>query len=348
MICGEVGCGLERMISSGLSMSARLGLLLVFIQLIKIEDINRISIYIRIGFYLSLMYVALELIDSYLPYYFNYSGFGILDHIEGYFHLRENNFGGNRTRGLAFEPGYQAVFLIVCLPFLLADPKNRRRTRNILAWGICLVSTAAAAGLLAAVIYFIFYKLNTRKAVLTMGALIISIVLFGYVVYLYDYINYFDIYGTGFTSTITRTASWVAGCLATLDNFTFGVGPGMSGYWVTAYYPDFFSISPEMQSWYDLGRTKFEAPTFASLLTFMLEYGFVSCFIVIGYLFNQGYLQDALRSRIGRASIIALFIVSFGLSGYLVWGYWLFLAITLARGWNRLDILSGSNLYMTT
>jgi hypothetical protein len=336
-ICGDQICGLERMVGVGSSTSIRLGLLLVFMHYVKTEGMYQISKFVRVGFYLSLLYVTLELVNSYIPYYLGNPTLGFLEPFEAYFHLRENDYGANRTRGLAFEPGYQAIFLIVCLPFLLADDSTGRRTRNIIAWLICLISSASPAGVMAALVYYLTYKLRWQKLLAVAGVLAICIALFVYIIFANDYIEYFDVYGTGFVSTITRSASWVAGSYAILDNFAFGVGPGMSGYWVTDYYPEFFSNSNEMQSWYELGQAHFEAPTFASLITFVLDYGVVLCLIIIGYLIKNGILQATFRSRIGRASTLALLTASFSLSGYLVWGYWLFFSITLSRSWDQLN-----------
>ena len=340
-ICGENICGAERMMSAGFGISARLGLLLVFVHLIRAESMNRISVFIRVGFYLSFMYVLLELIDSYIPYYLGYASPGLLNAVEGYFHLRIGDIAANRTRGLAFEPSYQAVFLIICLPFLVADPIHGRRMRNIFVWMICLISSAALTGLAAASAFFIIYKLKGVKLLMAVvSILIIFAALSAYFLSSDSNLKSLDINGTGFVSTITRTASWVAGFYAVSDNFAFGVGPGMAGYWVTDYYPGFSALSSEMPGWYHLGRTTFDAPTYASLLTLSLDYGVVPFCIVMAYLFYTGVLQDALRSRIGRASIIALLVASFGLDGYEVWGYWLFLAMILSRSWGRLDVLA--------
>jgi len=340
-ICGENICGADRMMSSGFAISARLGLLLVFVHLIRTESMHRISVFIRIGFYLSFMYVLLELLDSYIPYYLGYASPGLLNSVQGFFHLRIGDIASNRTRGLAFEPSYQGVFLIICLPFLVADPISGRRIRNIFAWMICLISSTSLTGLAAASAFFIIYKLKGIKLFMAVVTILITFAaLSAYFLSSDSNLKLLDIYGTGFVSIITRTASWVAGIYAVVDNFAFGVGPGMAGYWVTNYYPSFSTLSSEMPSWYLLGRTTFHAPTFASLFTFILDYGVVPFCFGIAYLFYSGALQDALRSRIGRASIIALLVASFGLDGYEVWGYWLFLAMILCSGWGRLDVLT--------
>jgi len=340
-ICGINICGAEKMMSTGLGISARLGLLLVFVHLIRTESMDRISKFMRLGFYLSFMYVLLELINSYIPYYLGYASPGLLNSVQGYFHLRIGDIAPNRTRGLAFEPSYQGVFLIICLPFLVADPISGRRIRTIFAWMICLISSTSLTGLAAASAFFIIYKLKGVKLFMAVvSILIIVAALSTYFLSSDSNLKLLDIYGTGFVSTITRTASWVAGIYAVVDNFSFGAGPGMAGYWVTDYYPGFSALSSEMPAWYHLGRTTFEAPTFSSLLTFILDYGVFPFCIAIAYLFYTGVLQDALRSRIGRASIIALLVASLGLDGYEVWGYWLFLAMILSRSWGRLDVLA--------
>jgi len=340
-VCGVNICGAERMMSAGLGISVRLGLLLGFIHLIRTESMNRISRFIRLGFYLSFLYVLLELINSYIPYYLGYASPGLLNSVQGYFHLRIGDIAPNRTRGLAFEPSYQGVFLIICLPFLVADPISGRRLRNIFAWMVCLITSTSLTGLAAASTFFIIYKLKGVKLFMAMvSILIIFAALSTYFLSSHSNLKLLDIYGTGFVSTITRAASWVAGIYAVANNYVFGVGPGMAGYWVTNYYPGFSALSSEMPAWYHLGRTTFDAPTFASLLTFILDYGVVPFCIAIAYLFYTGVLQDALRSRIGRASIIALLVASLGLDGYEVWGYWLFLAMILSRSWGRLDVLA--------
>ncbi len=331
-VCGLSICGVERMITSGLSMTARLSLLLVLISLVRAEGMARVSVFIRIGFYLSFCYVLLELIDLCVPFYLGYPELGFHNLIEGYFHLRPIDYIPNRTRGLAFEPSFQGVFLIICLPFLVADHNCKRSSRNIKAWMVCILSTASVAAIFSAIFFYIAYKFNGRKyLIFSILIIIISIVA------LIGYISLIDI--TSLTSTLSRTGSWVGGFIGTIENFSFGVGPGMSGYWVTNYYPDFFFYSVEAWGWYLQGRDFLQAPTFASLFTFSLDYGVLFCLLIFACLYFKGILHATLRSPIGRASILSLFIASFALSSYQVWGYFLFLAITISRGWGQLDLI---------
>jgi len=343
-ICGEKMCGTQRQVSSAISLTAKMIVLLFFIKIVKDKGIHNISKFVRFGFYMSLSYVLVELILLVIPYYLNHQSFVSFDLIDNFFHIRENDYGGSRTRGLSFEPSYQAVYLIICLPFLLADKKMRRRNINILAWIVCLLSSLATTGIVAAIFFIIFFKYQGRKLFFIITSTVAFIVFFYYLIVSFDLLQLFDIYGTNFASSIIRSGSWVAGFYAILNNPIFGTGPGMSGYWLVDYYPDFFYLSDYADSWYELGKADFDAPTFSSALTFLLEYGLILPVIAAGYLFKKGILQAAFQSKTGRASLVSIFVVSFGISSFQIWGYFLFLAITLAKKWEQFDVLQNQNL----
>lgn len=345
-ICGEKMCGAQRLVSSAISLTAKMILLLFFIKIVKNIGIYNISKFVRFGFYLSFSYVLAELVLLVIPYYLDYESFALFGLIENYFHIRENDYGGGRTRGLSFEPSYQAVYLIICLPFLLADKKIRRRKINIFAWTVCLLSSLATTGLVAAIFFIIFFNYQGRKLFFIIISAVIFIIIFCYWVVSFDLLQLFDIYGTNFASSIIRSGSWVAGFYAILNNPIFGTGPGMSGYWLVDYYPDFFYLSDSAYSWYELGKSNFDAPTFSSAVTFLLEYGLILPVIAAGYLFKKGMLQAAFQSKTGRASLVSIFVVSFGIAGFQIWGYFLFLAITLAKRWEQFDVLQNRSLWL--
>ncbi len=336
-VCGMNFCGDQRLVNSGISITVKLFLILGFLHQIRVLGLLRVSAYVRYGFYLSFFYVLIELVDVCLPYYLNLPSLGILGYVEPFFHQREWDFGLDRTRGLAFEPSYQAVYLIVCLPFLFADIKKNRRNINLLLWVVCLLSSGSLAGIISGLIFFLTYNLKKENFFYVSSGIAI------FIICIFIGINNIDFNAQTFTSTMSRVGSWVAGYLATMDNLTFGVGPGMSGYWLTNYYPDFFFISIESQGWFNDGIFFFDAPTFASLISFSLDLGLVPLILIFVYLMYTGAIQDAMKSNIGAASVFSTIIVSFGFSGYLIWHYALLLAITLMKSWGEFDALSTGN-----
>jgi hypothetical protein len=138
-------------------------------------------------------------------------------------------------------------------------------------------------------------------------------------------------------STITRVGSWVSAINGILYNPFFGVGPSMSGFWVSQYYPDFFNISFESEKWREVAANEFAAPTFASILTFIFDFGIPLFLFIIIFLVKNKYWNRLKHSKLAVSACLSLLAASFGMNTYAYWGYWIFLAILLAGKWPEID-----------
>ena len=331
-ICNLDFCSTQRILGSSFSTIARFLILILFIPIISNINFLKLLKYMKIGFIISSLYIVIEIFDRVTPYYFDFDGLGIIDIIQPYFHHRLD-YDYNRTRGFAFEPSFQALYLITALPFLVVI--NSRIL--LVIWFLCFYSTLSLTAVLGFVIFiYFYYGFNNKRNNILLLLIVLSFFILVY--FLFTYIDY------PMTSSITRVGSWVAALKAIAHNPFFGVGASMSGYWVSQYYPDFFNLSFESGRWRDVGLIDFSAPTFASILTFILDFGIPLFIFIIFFLFKNDFLRDIKNSKLATAACYSLIAASFGINTYAFWGYWFFLTITLARKWPELDRIHLLNL----
>lgn len=330
-ICGVEECGMDRMLKTAASDLLKFSLLVFFAFFIKASGIRRMAHFVRLGFYISFFYVVIEVFLSLIPYFLGAGRFELMDAIDSIFHARINDWGALRTRGFSFEPGYQGVFLIICLPFLFSDQDIRRRRRNLFFWVVCIATTFAPGAIVAGALFFLTYNFKSKFSTVAKLLVLVSFVPISLIVYLTM------ISGADLVSTTTRLGSWIASLDAIFANFFFGVGPGMSGYWVVDFYPDFFYLSPEAGQWQLSGVDFLNAPTFSSLLNFLLNYGFLSAVVIVVCFYRLRILENIFYSGIGRSAFYSLLVVSFTITSYQVMGYLLFAAISIVDGWRKLD-----------
>lgn len=330
-ICGVEECGSDRMVKTLLADLIKFSLIPIFVHFVNSIGLEKVASYIRFGFYISFIYVSIEIFFSVIPYLLGLGRLDFMNSIDSIFHQRENNWGALRTRGLAFEPGYQGFYLILCLPFLVSDRNISRKRKGIYCWILCLLTTMAPGALLAGLVFFLLYKLKSQLYYRVKYVLLILFVVVPFVIYL------MIISGADFISSITRIGSWTAAMHAIVDNPFWGVGPGMAGFWVSKYYPDFFYISAEAGQWEMAGIDYLNAPTFASLFNYILNYGLFLNVLFLGYFYRSILNNNVLKSNVGRAGFWALVIVSFTITSYQVMGYFIFIAICLSNGWKKFD-----------
>lgn len=321
-ICNSSICSSQKIISSGLSTIIRFLMLILFIPIIRSIDLSVLVIYIKIGFIISTFYVFTEIIDRVIPFYFNSTSFGLIDSIQPYFHDRLD-YDLYRTRGFAFEPSFFALYLITVLPFLIASNSNFL----LLLWVLCFISSASLTAVLGLSVFIIFYKDIKYKYIILIS------MFFLFLLFLFTYER------TEMISSITRVGSWMAAIKGILYNPFFGVGPSMSGFWVSQYYPDFFDISFESDKWREVATSEFAAPTFASILTFIFDFGIPLFLFIIIFLVKNKYLINLKHSKLAVSACLSLLAASFGMNTYAYWGYWVFLAILLAGKWPEIDKL---------
>lgn len=342
VICGVDECGSVRMFKTLLSDTIKFFLVPFFVLFINKVGMERLVVYIRRGFYISCAYVFVEIFLSLIPAFLGFGRFELMNSIDSLFHARINDWGPLRTRGLSFEPGYQGAFLIFCLPFVFSDCRERVRARNLLLWLVCLFTTGAPGAFFAAIIFFISFKydwINARlvKMIFVMTASVFSLLFFYAMLGLSEFI-----------STITRTGSWVASISAIFDNAFLGVGPGMSGYWLINYYPDFFYNSPEAGGWWQSGIDYMNAPTFSSLFNYVLNYGVLPVLVVSLFFYFSGFWRNVFYSNYGRSAFFSFFVVSFTITSYQVLAYLLFLSVVFCNGWVFLDRLGSKKIIRTS
>ncbi len=330
-ICGIEECAIGRMVKTTASDLLKFSLIVFFVYYIKSVGIYRLAVYVRLGFYISFSYVLLEIFLSVVPYLFGAERFQLMSDIDSIFHVRVNDWGGLRTRGLSFEPGYQGVFLIICLPFIFSDENSSRFRRNIFLWVVSIITTFAPGAIIAGMVFLLTYKFKSNNIFLVKICLSILSIPFLIVIYLTM------VSGADLISSTTRIGSWIASMYGIFNNIFFGVGPGMSGYWIVLFYPDLFYVSPEAGQWVSSGVDFLNAPTFSSLLNFILNYGLFPIFAIFIFSYKTGIFKNIFLSNIGRSAFYSLLIVSFTITSYQVMGYLLFVAISLVDGWRRLD-----------
>lgn len=331
VVCGVDECGGERMFKTLAADVIKFSLIPFLVYFINKVGMEMVAIYVRRGFYISCAYVFVELLLSFIPSLIGFGRLELMNSIDAIFHARINDWGAMRTRGLSFEPGYQGAYLIFCLPFIFSDARDKSRIRNLCLWFISLVTTGAPGAFFATLVFFVSFDFQTRKsslikAVVVFLGLLFSVLLFSRMLGLSDFI-----------STITRTGSWVASISAILDNVLWGVGPGMSGYWLVNYYPDFFYNSPEAGGWWQSGIDYMNAPTFSSSFNFVLNYGLVSIVAISVFFYIAGYWRNIFASNFGKAAFLSFFVVSFTITSYQVLAYLLFISVVLCNGWVCLD-----------
>lgn len=316
--------GYTRMYHVILSTNFKYILLLFIIHYINLLPASRIKKYIEYGFLISMSYVIVEIIC------FLFETNMLMNNIEYLFHDRLNDWG-ERARGLAFEPSYQSVVLMFLLPFIV------NKKAYLYMFLIALISTFSMTGFVALFYFCIFYWFKGFKL------FFINILIIIYLSFLYLFFNEYIDFST-MHSTTTRIGSWVASLRLIIDNLLFGVGPGMSGYWLIFNYTDFFYLSVENASWTEQGKNNFGAPSFAAILTFILDYGFIPILLLIFYFIKNKLFLYIHNNTIARASIAGLFISSFGIDSYNFIGFYVFLAITISKKWHLFDVDNGMRL----
>jgi len=311
-------------ISRYMSMLFKVLILIFTIHFINAISIKKINKYIYIGYNIMIIYVIFEIIFVMLPYYiFHDSNWGIFNFIDPIFHERSHDIGA-RSRGFAFEPSYQVLVLLFFLPFIFSSKKY------LLLFLIASVATLSPVMLVTIIIFFIFYRLKGWKLLFTnIFLLVVSLII----------CNVFlsGIDPKTMTSTITRIGSLIATLSTIKENLFFGVGPGMTGYWIIFNYPDFFYLSVESANWYTLGLQNYNAPTFAAPLTLLLEYGLIPFLIVISYFFKYKIFSYIYNTPLARASLASMAIGSFDITSYGFYGFIVFFAITVTKKWHLFD-----------
>jgi hypothetical protein len=326
-VCNSKFCSSQKIFSSGLSTIIRFLMLMLFIPIIRNIDFAVLIIYMKIGFIISTVYVFIEIIDRVIPFYFSSNSLGLIDIIQPYFHDRLD-YDLYRTRGFSFEPSFLALYLITVLPFLIAS-----NSRGLLfLWFSCFISTASLTACLGLTVFLFFYNnIKMKILILTFIVFLLSILLLTFE-------------SAEIISTITRVGSWVSAINGILYN-PFGVGPSMSGFWVSQYYPDFFNISFESEKWREVAANEFAAPTFASILTFIFDFGIPLFLFIIIFLVKNKYWNRLKHSKLAVSACLSLLAASFGMNTYAYWGYWIFFAILLAGKWPEIDRLHFINHY---
>jgi len=323
--------GIEKMLLTSANMIILLIFLLFYTHILSVIELEKLLKYIRLGFLVTLLYVLLEIVNYVIPITLSGGGSAnsyIMDLVDSFIHERDRAPGMPRARGLAFEPSYLVAVLFFLLPFLIAD-KNQYRTFIIVGWLICVLATDSPTGIVALLVFLIFYRFSIYLSIVI--CFVAAFFLFIFVVF------YVDIPMDKMESTATRVWSWISSITLLKDHFLFGVGPGMQGYWVIHNYPDFFWSIRQTEVWINLGLNSFAAPTFGTLLTIVLSIGLLPIAYVIIYMTFTGRINEIVSSPLARASLASMFVVSFGLNGYVFLGYWIFLAMTLSGKWGELE-----------
>jgi hypothetical protein len=326
-VCNSNFCSSQKIFASGLSTIIRFLMLILLIPIIRNIDFSVLIIYMKIGFIISTVYVFIEIVDRVIPFYFRSNSLGLIDLIQPYFHDRLD-YDLYRTRGFAFEPSFLALYLITVLPFLIAA--NSRIL--LLLWFICFISSASLTAFLGLSVFLFYYNHGKFKIfILIFFLALISILLFNFE-------------SNDMISTITRVGSWVSAIKGIFYNPFFGVGPSMSGFWVSQYYPKFFDISFESDKWREVAANHFAAPTFASILTFIFDFGIPLFLFIIIFLMKNKYWNSLKQSKLAVSACLSLLAASFGMNTYAYWGYWVFLAILFAGKWPEIDRLHFINI----
>ena len=345
-IVGSNTTGEAVMQNLALATSVKILLLLMMIHMINTIDINIIAKYIKIGFIFSVLYTFMEILFVILPNYFGMNPIDIFDLIEKIIHYRQRievtayviGIDPNRARGLAFEPSYQAMVLIFLLPFIISLQDKYRLYK--VSWSIAMLSTFSLTGCVASIIFLIFYKYSGFRLLFINLIFLFALIFITYVLITF---NIVVITWEQFGSIAIRVGSWVSAIKAISMNLFFGTGPGMSSYWVIFHYPDFFWTSFEASSWYASGKENISAATFSSILSFLLDYGILPVLFLILFFAKTKIFNYIFKTPIARASIVSMFIASFGIDTYSFLGYSIFFALTLSKKWHLLYYLDTRN-----
>lgn len=315
--CLSDKCLDQVMINNSFSMMTKFLLVLFIIDAIRSVGIEKFLICIRLGFYISLFYMGLEVLDQLIPYYVGYDPIGLVNILDSIFHHRQNDWGYNRIRGLSFEPGYQGVYLIYLLPFLMLDSSRKSFKVDIILVVTCIFLTLSPPAIFATAIFFLIYWLhfNIQRAVLFGSLLLFFSIALCVFIAVFDLSILINI--ESMTSTRIRVGSWVASLMLLKENLIFGVGPGLSGLFLHNFYPDFFYNTPETEKWLNLAKNNLLVPTFSGLISFLLDFGIFGLTIVILYCWRSGLIRFLLSSPVAIAGLSAALISSFGITSYL-------------------------------
>ena len=328
-IVGDKGNGIGFMLPAAISLCSFFIFSLYYKHMLLVIGPPLLCKVVKFSFVLTFTYVLLEVVFYVLPV--RIIDISVMTFLESIFHDRQRVLlmeDMRRVRGFAFEPSYFVPVLFFMLPFIL----NNRSL--VLAWCLTVILTFSPTAYLASLAFWFMYKAPKTLNIMVIFIVSVFICLFLYFISVEVIVIPWNL----LSSSTIRIGSWVSSLSMIYNNIFFGVGPGMSGYWVHMYYPEFFYSSWEANNWISLGKNEFSAPTFASILTLISVIGVLPVFYTVLYMVLKSSKKKVNNNRLGTASIVAMLISSFGVNDYSFAGFWIFFAITMSANWYCYDI----------
>ena len=314
-----------------------------------------------LSFIVMLPYILLEI----LAYNFHIHFFGsILNTLEPLIHDRLYlPIEFHRIRSFCFEPSYTGLVLAIVFPYSISY-LHKRINRSVfvkflllpLLFTIILFSFSRAIYLafIAELMVFIFIVLRFGKR----RILLIPLLALGLIFLVFflppkvtgTYASLFSLKSNQI-SNLARYGSIIAAMRLGLYYPMFGVGPGLSGYYLHKFYPDFFFKSYMAKFWAD----RIESPTFALIPNFIANIGFVGggFFILLWVVSIVGvyrtisrYYQKKLRldydGMFLLMALVGLLIGSFAVDIFTFYGYWIFFGVATYYLYNRNSSLASA------
>lgn len=267
--------------------------------------------------------------------------------LDSYFHLRNGeDYQELRVRGFSFEASFFAIYLSFAFPWALSYLADKRTIVSFILVTLLvvfLILSASRTGyvitLVQAIIFILInqYRQSIRN--------IIIIIVCGYLILqLFNIGEYGEVFNSLFSSTnnsnLERVGAQHAAFILGLDNPFFGVGPGLSGAYLTDYYPNYMLDSETINTWLGEGHRALAAPTFGLLAGITAELGFVAffyfiyCIAYVFYNIFKKYICIAKKNSDKSTLLLALiisfigvFMSSFVLQGAVFAGYWICLTL---------------------
>lgn len=212
---------------------------------------------------------------------------------------------GSRVRGLSMEPSYFAAVFAFAIPILVYNCiKSRKKIDYLIAFlfAVMIYIGGARTAIMAAVagggLIAILLALGRGRVKLVIAGIICSIGALAAAAVLLPVqeiiMGSIDLSPTKF-SNIMRLGGAIAAFRLSMDHIFFGVGPGLTPYFVGAYYPDFVFAGPVADLWFDPSRKAHE--TFSGVARVFSDMGGISLLCYLAMWFTPIYLCSRIVVR---------------------------------------------------
>lgn len=320
-------------------------------------DFDMITRIVRVSIGLIVLYCCYEILA-----YFSGIGFfhDTLKAVEPFLHglTTLNPMSGDvievhtpRVRGLTMEPSYFSAVFAFAFPILIYNCIKTRAKLDMLIAALFLVMivisgarTAIAAILAGAALTAILLALGYGRIKLVVAGVILGTGLLAAAAVLLPVqqiiIGSIDLSPTKF-SNIMRLGGLIGTFRLAMDHILFGVGPGLSPYFVGAYYPDFVFNSPVADKWFTGWKATHES--FSGVARILSDMGSISFVLYLAMWFvpvfycSRSFVRRLRRDRVidYQALFLAIIIMSQFQASLTIEpttfvGYWIALGMALA------------------